>query len=127
MASTTPIAILSSLLLQTVTYIKMTLTYNDIMTTYFMTKQQPELHRDQDPGATQPEGNCTHLNYKFFFFFFLDTQIFPVLVVNSLCKNIFLIFFSKFPVFSLSGKMDFQIPCFPCAVATLMLHVTKMC
>ena len=45
--------------------------------------------------------------------------MFPVLVVNSLCKNIFLIFFSKFPVFSLSGKMDFQIPCFPCAVATL--------
>ena len=42
-----------------------------------------------------------------------------MLVVNSLCKNIFLIFFSKFPVLSLSGKMDFQIPCFPCAVATL--------
>ena len=42
-----------------------------------------------------------------------------MLVVNSLCKNIFLIFFSKFPVFSLSGKMDFQIPCFPCAMATL--------
>ena len=42
-----------------------------------------------------------------------------MLVANSLCKNIFLIFFSKFPVFSLSGKMDFQIPCFPCAVATL--------
>ena len=45
-----------------------------------------------------------------------------MLVVNSLCKNIFLIFFSKFPVFSLSRKMDFQIPCFPCipcAVATL--------
>ena len=40
-------------------------------------------------------------------------------MVNSLCKNIFLIFFSKFPVFSLSGKMDFQITCFPCAVATL--------
>ena len=89
------------------------------MTKYFMTKQQPKLHRDQDPGTTQPEGNSTHLNYKFFFFFFLDTQIFPVLVVNSLCKNIFLIFFSKFPVFSLSGKMDFQIPCFPCVVATL--------
>ena len=41
-----------------------------------------------------------------------------MLVVNSLGKNTFLIFFSKFPVFSLSGKMDFQIPCFPCAVAT---------
>ena len=34
-----------------------------------MTKQQPKLHRDQDPGTTQPEGNSTHLNYKFFFFF----------------------------------------------------------
>ena len=91
------------------------------MTIYFMTKQQPKLHRDQDPGTTQPEGNSIHLNYKFFFFFFfLDTQIFPVLVVNSLCKNIFLIFFNKFPMFSLSGKMDFQIPCFPCAVATLL-------
>ena len=86
------------------------------MTKYFMTKQQPKLHRDQDPGTTQPEGNFTNLNYKFFFFFFFYTQIFPVLVVNSLCKNIFL---SKFAVFSLSGKMDFQIPCFPCAVATL--------
>ena len=47
-----------------------------------------------------------------------------MLVVNSLCKNIFLIFFSKFPVFSLSGKIDFQIPCFPCAVATLPLNWT---
>ena len=84
-----------------------------------MTKQQQKLHRDQDPGTTQPESNSTHFNYKFFFFIFIDTQIFPVLVVNSLCKKIFLIFFSKFPVFSLSGKMDLQIPCFPCAVATL--------
>ena len=32
-------------------------------------------------------------------------QIFPVLHLNSL--------------FSLSGKSDYQIPCFPCAVATL--------
>ena len=40
--------------------------------------------------------------------------------INSLCKNIFLIFLAKFPVFSLSGKMDLQIPCFPCAVATLL-------
>ena len=100
----------------------MTLTYNDIMTKYFMTKQQPKLHRDQDPGTTQPEGNSTHLNYKFFFFL-IDTQIFHVLVVNSLCKNIFLIFFSNFPVFSLSGKMDFQIPCFPCVVATLFCYI----
>ena len=46
------------------------------------------------------------------------------MVVNSLCKNMFLIFFGRFPVFSLSGKMDFQIPCFPgfpCAVATLYM------
>ena len=74
---------------------------------------------DQDPGTTQPEGNFIHFYYKFFFFFW-TLKIFPVLVVNSLCKNIFLIFFkSKFPVFSLSGKMDFGIPYFPCAVATL--------
>ena len=56
MASTTPIAILSSLYYKLL-HIKMTLTYNDIMTKYFMTKQQPKLHRDQDPGTTQPEGN----------------------------------------------------------------------
>ena len=28
----------------------------------------------------------------------------------------------KFPVFSLSGKSDNQIPCFPCAVATLEIR-----
>ena len=28
---------------------------------------------------------------------------------------------AKFPVFSLSGKSKNQIPCFPCAVATLKL------
>ena len=28
----------------------------------------------------------------------------------------------KFPVFSLSGKIDNQIPCFLCAVATLTLY-----
>ena len=78
---------------------------------------------DQDPGTTQPEGNSIHLNYKFIIF--LTFKIFPVLVVNSLCKNIFLIFFSKFPVFSLSGKMDFQIPCFPCAVATRVVHSSR--
>ena len=43
-----------------------------------------------------------------------------MLEVNSLCKNEFLIFFDKFPVFSLSGKMNIQIPGFPCAVATLL-------
>ena len=35
-------------------------------------------------------------------------------------KHVFNIF-SKFPVFSLSGKMDFQIRCFPCAVATMIM------
>ena len=44
-----------------------------------------------------------------------------MLEANSLCKIISLIFFGKFPVFSLSGKMNIQIPCFPCAVATLNL------
>ena len=29
--------------------------------------------------------------------------------------------FLKFPVFSLSGKIWKQIPCFPCAVATLLM------
>ena len=52
-------------------------------------------------------------------FNFWNFKIFPVLKVNSLCKIIFLIFFGKFPVFSLSGKSKNQIPCFPCAVATL--------
>ena len=39
-------------------------------------------------------------------------NIFPVSQKNSLCYN-------KFPVFSLSGKSKNQIPCFPCAMATL--------
>ena len=50
-------------------------------------------------------------------------KIFPVLEVNFLCRNIFKIYFCKFPVFSLSEKMNIQIPCspcFPCAVATLI-------
>ena len=60
-------------------------------------------------------------------FNFWNFKIFPVLKVNSLCKIIFLIFFGKFPVFSLSGKSKNQIPCFscfPCAVATL--HVSQI-
>ena len=77
------------------------------------TKQQPKLHRDQDPGTTEPEGNSTHLNYKFFFFFFLDTQIFPVLVVNSLCKNIFLIFLANSLCFPCLEKWTFKFPVFP--------------
>ena len=55
-------------------------------------------------------------------FNFLNFKIFPVLEVNPLCKNKFLIFFDKFPVFSLSGKMNIQIPSFPCAVATLYIY-----
>ena len=39
-------------------------------------------------------------------------NIFPVLI-NFTCVR------AKFPVFSLSGKSKNQIPCFPCAVATL--------
>ena len=72
----------------------------------------------QDPGTTQPEGNSSiHLNYKFIIFLILKN--FQVLVVNSLCTNIFFIYlfiFSKFAMLSLSGEMDFRIPC---AVATL--------
>ena len=49
---------------------------------------------------------CCHFNNK----------IFPVLAAFSLCKKNK---FTKFPVFSLSGKVNSQIPCFPCAVATL--------
>ena len=51
---------------------------------------------------------------------------FSVLVLNSQCKNIFLNIFGKFPVFFLSGKIDFRIPCFPCAVVTLILHDTSL-
>ena len=40
-------------------------------------------------------------------------------IPNSLCCPNFPCVVPKFPVFSLSGKSDNQIPCFPCAVATL--------
>ena len=39
--------------------------------------------------------------------------------IFSLCLKIFPCVKAKFPVFSLSGKSKNQIPCFPCAVATL--------
>ena len=39
--------------------------------------------------------------------------------IFSLCWQIFPCVRTKFPVFSLSGKSKNQIPCFPCAVATL--------
>ena len=45
--------------------------------------------------------------------FIITVQIF------SLCQQIFPCVRTKFPVFSLSGKSKNQIPCFPCAVATL--------
>ena len=40
--------------------------------------------------------------------------------IFSLCWQIFPCVRTKFPVFSLSGKSKNQIPCFPCAVATLI-------
>ena len=47
----------------------------------------------------------------------------------SLCCPKFPCVVPKFPAFSLSGKSDNQIPCFPCAVATLSLtlRVTLPC
>ena len=39
--------------------------------------------------------------------------------IFSLCWQIFSCVTTKFPVFSLSGKSENQIPCFPCTVATL--------
>ena len=38
--------------------------------------------------------------------------------IHNFCSN-FSCVVPKFPVFSLSGKIDDQIPCFPCPVATL--------
>ena len=42
--------------------------------------------------------------------------------IFSLCYQIFPCVRTKFPVFSLSGKSKNQIPCFPCAVATLKYY-----
>ena len=39
--------------------------------------------------------------------------------IFSLCLKNFPCVTTKFPVFSLSGKSKTQIPCFPCAVATM--------
>ena len=50
------------------------------------------------------------------FMLIITVQIF------SLCYQIFPYDRTKFPVFSLSGKSKNQIPCFPCAVATLDYH-----
>ena len=54
-----------------------------------------------------------NLKNKHTFYFNNHSQIF------SLCLKIFPCVKAKFPVFSLSGKSKNQIPCFPCAVATL--------
>ena len=110
MASTTPTAILSSPLLQIkLLHIKMTLDKN---------------------STTQPEGYSTHLIYKLIIFSHL--QIFPMLELNSLCKNKFLIFFGKFPVwknglpnslFSLCrGNPDWRIQLIHC---TSLTHLGK--
>ena len=60
--------------------------------------------------------------------FYKKIQNFPVLLEFSLCKKLNKI---NFMCFSLSGKVNIQIPCFPCAVATLcyliMQHVHVCC
>ena len=43
--------------------------------------------------------------------------------IFSLCWQIFPCVRTKFPVFSLSGKSKNQIPCFPCAVAILLISL----
>ena len=43
-----------------------------------------------------------------------------IVQIFSLCWHIFPCVRMKFPLFSLSGKSKNQIPCFPCAVATLI-------
>ena len=48
-----------------------------------------------------------------------ERAIYYINLDNSLCCPKFPCVVPKFPVFSLSGKIDDQIPCFPCAVATL--------
>ena len=53
------------------------------------------------------------------FFPVSQKNIFPVSQNFSLCQSKIPCVKAKFPVFSLSGKSENQIPCFPCAVATL--------
>ena len=54
-------------------------------------------------------------------------MFFVVIIVKifSLCLKNFPCVTAKFPVFSLSGKSKNQIPCFPCAVATLNQYLPK--
>ena len=64
---------------------------------------------------------------EFFLLKITTSFFFPIpsrVIGNFPCKKRFFRFFGKFPVFSLSGKMDFQIPCFPYAVTTLILIYT---
>ena len=44
------------------------------------------------------------------------------LIFREIWKNSCVV--PKFPMFSLSGKIDNQIPCFPCAVAILFFLYT---
>ena len=62
-----------------------------------------------------------NLKNKQTFHFNNHSQIFSLChrKIFSLCLKIFPCVKAKFPVFSLSGKSKNQIPCFPCAVATL--------
>ena len=71
-----------------------------------------------------------NLKNKHTFYFNNHSQIFSLCLnfslchkkIFSLCLKIFPCVKAKFPVFSLSGKIKNQIPCFPCfpcAVATL--------
>ena len=48
-----------------------------------------------------------------------SANIFPVLANFSPVSE------QNSPVFSLSGKSKNQIPCFPCAVATLLTHAHR--
>ena len=71
--------------------------------------------------------NFWNLKNKQTFHFNNHSQIFSLCLnfslchrkIFSLCLKIFPCVKAKFPVFSLSGKSKNQIPCFPCAVATL--------
>ena len=71
---------------------------------------------------------------KHTFYFNNHSKIFSLCLNFSLCHSklfslrlkIFPCVTAKFPVFSLSGKSKNQIPCFPCAAATLWVHSSKM-
>ena len=74
--------------------------------------------------------NFWNLKNKQTFHFNNHSQIFSLCLnfslchrkIFSLCLKIFPCVKAKFPVFSLSGKSKNQIPCFPCAVATLWVN-----